>query len=76
MYNVILVFVANDIQIYAKKKNNCWLIEFVTMKQIPDISEIFPEMNKYNDLSLIQRIHTKVIQNKNYTLLRSLLPAQ
>ena len=47
MHSDVLVFTTNNkyryiyIYIYIyKKKNNCWLNEFVPMKPIQDISEI------------------------------------
>ena len=43
MYDDILVFPTDKSTDIYKKKNNCWLIEFVAMKQIPDISEIIAE---------------------------------
>ena len=70
MYNIILVFTTNKIAIQEKKqllaKTGEWIF-YQTMKVNPDISERFAEKvkTKYNDLSLVQRIQTKVLQNKN-----------
>ena len=43
MNKIILLYISNDIQIYTIKEQNYWLIEFVTMKRIPDIPETFAE---------------------------------